>query len=54
MKDSNPRSPTTPEPWSTVALSRRLFEELKMYLAGQVGDDQAHHLLRRLRESDGR
>ncbi len=51
---ADPANNTTPEPWSTVALSRRLFEELKMYLAGQVGDDQAHHLLRRLRESDGR
>jgi hypothetical protein len=44
---------TTPEPWSTITVSRRLFEELKMYLAETVGDDTAKNLLRRLRESDG-
>lgn len=46
------RTQTTAEPWSRIILTRRLYEELKLYLAGQVGDDQASHLLRRLRESD--
>ena len=43
---------TTPEPWSTITISRRLYEDLKMYLAETVGDDAARHLLRRLRECE--